>query len=185
MSVYPLQSVLELKQRAEDAAAERLADATRGRAEAEQEDARLLAIADTARGRLDEARRTLDREGHQNHIRERPVAGISLPAATTAAVASAAWTATAASFVERRRHELTQARAARAKFRRGPLTEARAAESAARRDHLAAQCAREAFEKHAANHRAAELKTIERREDETLEDVARVARHARVSKTHT
>jgi hypothetical protein len=176
MSVYPLQSVLELRQREEDAAAERLVDATRRRAEAQERHARLVAAADTARAHLDRARQVLDDQGRQNSRGERSVAGISMPGATASA---------AASFVARRRDELKQARDALARFREGPLAEARNLETAARNDHLTARRAREAFAKHAERYRAAERRTVGRREEETLEDAARAARHGRLSKADT
>ncbi len=176
MSVYPLQSVLELRQREEDAAAERLVDATRRRAEAQEQEVRLVAAADTAQGHLDRALRTLDEEGRQDSGPKLSVAGMSMPGATAAA---------AASFVARRRDELKQARTTLARFRQGPLAEARDAEVGARSDHLMARRAREALEKHAEKFRAAERRAVGRREDEALEDAARATQHGRLSKTNT
>lgn len=172
MSVYPLQSVLELRQREEEAAAARLVDAMRRRAEAQERHVGLVAAADTARAHLDRARQVLgDHSG-----RERLVAGISMPGATASA---------AASFVARRLDELKEARDALARFREGPLAEVRKLETAARNDHLTARRAREAFEKHAERYRVAERRAVGRREEETLEDAARAARHGRLSKADT
>ena len=176
MSVYPLQSVLELRQREEDAAAKRLVDATRRWAEAQEQEARLAAVADTAQGHLERARRTLDEERRQDSGPERSVAGMSMRGATAAATAS---------FIARLRDELKQARTTLARFRQGPLAEARDAEAGARSDHLMARRAREALEKHAEKFRAEQRRAVGRREDEALEDAARATQHGRLSKTDT
>jgi hypothetical protein len=172
MSVYPLQSVLELRRREEDAAAARLADATHARLEAEQLDARWVADLAAAKQHLERARSEAAGLGHlpSGHGRDRAGQAFVVPASTAAA---------AGLFVERRRQDHEGARARLATFRRGALARARAAEIAARDEHLTARRAREAFEKHAAKHEAAGRVAAARREDENQEDIARALRHAR------
>ncbi len=172
MSVYPLQSVLDLRRREEDAAAARLADATHARLEAERLDARWLADLDAARQRLGRARSEAAGLGPLPSGQGRDRAG-------PAVVVSASIAGAAGLFLERRRQDHEEARARLATFRRGALARARAAEIAAREDHLAARRAREAFEKHAAKHEAAGRAAAARREEENQEDIARALRHAR------
>lgn len=156
MWVYPLQSVLDLRQREEGAAATLLAEATKRRVKAEEREAHLAAAVESGRQRLQCA---------QDAMRDNMGNGVAATAASL--------------FLERRRGELTQAREALAHFRRVELAEARTSELAARQHHLSARCAREAFEKHAGRQRAAAHASASRREEETLEDMARAARHAR------
>jgi predicted lipid carrier protein YhbT len=167
MWVYPLQSVLAWRQREEDAAATLLAEATKRRLKAEEREAQLAAAVESARQRLQCAQ---DAMGKGDLWR---ASGHSL--AVIGGVAAAA----ASLFLERRRGELTQAREALAHLRRVELAEARTSELAARQHHLSARRIREAFERHAGRQRAAAHASASRREEESLEDVARAARHAR------
>ena len=151
-----MQSVLDSRQREEDAAATLLAEATQRRVKAEEHEAQLAAAVESASERLQCA---------QDAMRDNLRSGVAAAAAGL--------------FLERRRGELTQACEALAHLRRGELAEARTSELAARQHHLSARRIREAFERHAGRQRAAAHASASRREEETLEDVARAARHAR------
>lgn len=154
MTPYPLQSVLELRRREEEAAAARLVNATRRRAEAETEEAQLLAAVENARQNLIGAQETLPSNGS--------------PAQARSASAAPA-------FVARRSDEWTLARQRLATFRSGALTEARQEEDSAAAQHLARWRAREALEKHAAKHTSGMRAARERREEEILEEIAGAA----------
>lgn len=183
MSGYPLKSVADLRRREEEAAAARLADATRERAAAETEEARRVAEVSAARARWDSARgegvegsrdrargKSLDDSQDRGDRQDRdwPVAAVSGATATDRS-----------RFLARLRDELTRAETTLVAFRSGPLAGARVAEVTARDQHLAARQARDAFDKHEAKFRSGERKVAERREEETLEDVARAAWHPR------
>ena len=169
MSGYPLRSVLELRRREEEAALERLADASRVRTEAETEEARRIEAVSAARQRYQLARRS-------------DVAPVGGARATTGAedrtaFASGAAAAEQARFIARRRDELAQAEGTLETFRSGPLTQARAAEETARKQHLDARQAREAFDKHEAKFHEAQRRATERREEDASDDIARAAKH--------
>ena len=165
-----MQSVLDLRQREEDAAATLLAEATQRRVKAEDREAQLTAAVESARERLRCA---------QDAMRDDMGNGDWRPAGQNPAVIGGVAGAAASLFVDRRRGELTQAREALAHFRRVELAGARTSELEARQHHLSARWAREAFERHAGRQRAAAQASASRREEETLEDMARAARHAR------
>ena len=146
-----MQSVLELRRRQEEAAAERLVNATRRRAQAETEEAQLLAVVEAARQELVYAQAAL---------------------ASSASPAQARSASAVAGFVARRTDECTMARRRLASFRAGALTEARREEDAAAAYHLARWRVREALEKHAAKHASEMRAARERREEEIQEEIA-------------
>ncbi|MEP6652098.1 MAG: hypothetical protein ABJA82_02000 [Myxococcales bacterium] len=149
MTGYPLQSVLDLRRREEEAAMARLVNAARAREQAEQAEARLAAEVQAAGERLAQAVTS------------------ALPTGVAAGARDAAL------FVERRRQEANRAGVRLAEFRAGPLADSRRSEASAREAHLAARRARETFEKHAAKHAAAVRVAGERREEQRLDDLRR------------
>lgn len=149
MTGYPLQSVLDLRHREEEAAMARLVNAARAREHAEQAEARLATEVRAAEERLAQA------------------------VSTEVPTGVAAGARDAALFVERRRQQANRAGVRLAEFRVGPLADSRRVETSAREAHLAARRTRETFEKHAAKHAAAVRLRGERREEQRLDDLRR------------
>ena len=168
MMGYPLQSVLDLRRRQQEAAALRLANATRVRTDAEAEFARRRAVLLEAKKRWATATST-DGGSAGRHVLVGARHAISTGTEQTAR----------ALFLARLQAEWIRRREELDTFKAGPLGAARAAETEARRLALATRQALAALAKHEAKFRAEARQASERREDESLDEAARAVRHAR------